>query len=83
MAQKPDRFERMVEKAQDSFEALYLDKDQIVKILRRQHLAYIRMVEAHNRYIQSFPEREIQRAWKDGNKYACTELLNQFAEYKR
>ena len=42
---KPDRFERTVEKAQDYFEELYLDKAQIVKLLRRQHRAYVRMVK--------------------------------------
>lgn len=81
MARKPDRFERMV--ITEWEKGTLLNWTAIAKLLRRQHRAMVRMVEAHTRYIQSFPDREIQRAWKDGNKYTCTELLNQFKEYKR
>ncbi len=91
MPRKPDRFERMVNqnfgvivstRPENARLGQYMYREDAVKLLRRQHRAYVRMIQAHNRYIQSFPDRDIQLAWKDGNKYACTELLNQFKEYK-
>ncbi len=83
MPRKPDRFERTVEKAQDSFEALYLGTNQIVTLLRRQHREMVRMIQAHNRSIQSFSDRDIQQAWKDGYGHACMELLNKIKQYAK
>ncbi len=87
MARKPDRFERIVMKYIDKgipdYDGCILTDREVVKLLRRQHRAYVRMIKDHNRSIQSFSDRDIQQAWKDGYGRACMELLNKLAEYTR
>lgn len=81
---KPDRFERTVEKAQDYFEELYLDKAQIVKLLRRQHRAYVRMVEKRMKERVASEGRDIR--WNqmvDSYCQACMDIGSIFKHYKR
>ncbi len=84
-ARKPDRFERMVEKlSNDTLDrtamTIRIGKGDIVKLLRRQHRAYVRMVTASRKY-----------ALRDGGVGISPEgwlineglLLAKFSQYKR
>lgn len=89
MPRKPDRFERMVEKLSNNTldgtaMTIRTGKAEIVKLLRRQHRAYVRMVEKRMKERVGSEGRDIR--WNqmvDSYCQACMDIGSIFKHYKR
>ncbi len=93
MPRKPDRFERMVNKhfgiitsgnpvLADIANAIY--REEAIKLLRRQHRAYVRMVEKRMKERVASEGRDIR--WNqmvDSYCQACMDIGSIFKHYKR
>ncbi len=74
-----DKFERMVEKAKygNGLDGWFFYPEHVVRLLRLQHAAYVRMVQ--NEKLSG----ETDEAVDIGYNQACEDILNQFENYKR
>lgn len=74
----PDKFERMVLKI--SSPDFSIHSRDAIKLLRRQHAAYARMVRNEKVVVEPGGSGE---AGDIGYNHACDDILEQFANYKR
>ncbi len=91
MPRKPDRFERMVNSSfgvipsnnqVDAGVANYMYREDAVKLLRRQHRAYVRMVRKYRNAIPAMRE-SINPDYVDGYDDFSRGIINALTSYKR